>query len=307
MHVAGLWRYPVKSLGGEAVSSAALTSDGVPGDRLVHVRDGRGVLTGRTRHGLLTLPGGTGPDGAPTVAGHRWNSPPALAAFRERAGQDAELATHEGPERFDVTNLLVATDGAVERFGHDLRRIRPNLLIDGVPAEAEATWPGQALIIGDAVIGVHSVRHRCIVTSIDPDTGAQELDVFRWIGSGTSSVASSHSTAGSSAPAPSTWATPRLCAPRTRHRRTLAAGSWAPPTSSRSPASKPRPEPVELVADRSACDDLRASASAAPGDPGCPGTDRLADKIVSPDTKPVAVRHSTVGTARLAATGHPRR
>ncbi len=181
MHVAGLWRYPVKSLGGEALHEATLTADGVAGDRLVHIRDGRGVLTGRTRHGLLTLPGGTAPDGAPTVAGHRWDSPPALVAVRERAGQDAELAAHTGPERFDITNLLVATDGAVERFGHDLRRLRPNLLIAGVPAEAEATWPGQALMVGDAVIGVHSVRQRCVVTSIDPDTGAQDLDVSRRI------------------------------------------------------------------------------------------------------------------------------
>lgn len=36
-------------------------------------------------------------------------------------------------------------------------------------------------MIGDAVIGVHSVRQRCIVTSIDPDTGAQDLDAFRRI------------------------------------------------------------------------------------------------------------------------------
>lgn len=181
MHVAGLWRYPVKSLGGEALSSATLTAQGVAGDRLVHVRDSRGVLTGRTRHALLTLPAGTGPDGAPTVAGHRWDSPPARAAVRERAGESSELAAYDGPERFDVTNLLVATDGAVERFGHDVRRLRPNLLLAGVPAEDEATWPGQALVIGDAVIGVHSVRQRCIVTSIDPDTGAQDLDVFRRI------------------------------------------------------------------------------------------------------------------------------
>lgn len=181
MHIAGLWRYPVKSLGGEALSSAVLTGKGVAGDRLVHARDSRGVLTGRTRHGLLTLPGGTGPDGAPTVAGRRWDSPAARAAVRERAGEDAGLAAYDGPERFDVTNLLVATDGAVERFGHDVRRLRPNLLLAGVPAEAEATWPGQALVIGDAVIGVHSARQRCIVTSIDPDTGAQDLDVFRRI------------------------------------------------------------------------------------------------------------------------------
>jgi uncharacterized protein YcbX len=34
VRVSGLWRYPVKSLGGEALESAELTLDGVAGDRL---------------------------------------------------------------------------------------------------------------------------------------------------------------------------------------------------------------------------------------------------------------------------------
>jgi uncharacterized protein YcbX len=181
MRVAGLWRYPVKSLGGEALTEAQLGRGGIEGDRVVHVRGPRGVLTGRTRHGLLTLPATTGPDGVPLVAGNRWDSPAALAAVRERAGAEAELAAYDGSERFDVANLLVATDGAVAAFGHDVRRLRPNLLIEGVPADAERYWPGHALVIGDVRIGIYTPRARCIVTSIDPDTGAQDLDVFRRI------------------------------------------------------------------------------------------------------------------------------
>ena len=180
MRLDGLWRYPVKSLGGEALETAELTDDGIPGDRVVHVRNDRGPLTGRTRHGLLTLPATTGPDGVPLVAGHRWDSAAAHTLVTARAGPDARLARYDGPERFDVLNLLVATDGATA-FGHDLRRLRPNLLISGVAPEDEAAWPGHALAIGDALIGVHSVRRRCIVTSIDPDTGEQDLDVFRRI------------------------------------------------------------------------------------------------------------------------------
>jgi uncharacterized protein YcbX len=181
VHVEALWRYPIKSLGGEALAHADLTEDGVSGDRMVHVRDGRGPVTGRSSHGLLTLKGSTGPGGVPRVDGHRWNTPAALAAVRTHAGQDAELVEYSGPQRFDVLNLLVATDGAVAAFGHDVRRLRPNLLVAGVPAEAERTWPGNALAIGEALIGVHSVRQRCIVTSINPDTGEQDLDVFRRI------------------------------------------------------------------------------------------------------------------------------
>jgi uncharacterized protein YcbX len=190
MELTGLWRYPIKSLGGEPLAVAELTYDGVAGDRLVHVSDtrggrgggrGGGLVTGRTRHGLLTQRVRTEADGAPTVAGHRWDSAAAQEIIRGIAGPDARLAAYDGPERFDVLNLLVATDGAVASFGHDVRRLRPNLLVGGVPAEAEATWPGRALAIGDAVIGVHSLRQRCIVTTIDPDTGARDLDVLRQI------------------------------------------------------------------------------------------------------------------------------
>lgn len=181
MHVVGLWRYPVKSLAAESLTAAELTHDGMAGDRVVHVRGDRGPLTGRTRHNLLTLPASTATDGTPYVASHRWDSPEAAALIRQRAGHDARLVDFAGPERFDILNLLVATDGAVARFGSDVRRLRPNLLIGGVPADAERSWPGQALAVGDALIGIHSVRQRCIVTSIDPDTGTQDLNVSRRI------------------------------------------------------------------------------------------------------------------------------
>lgn len=178
VRVRGLWRYPVKSLGGERLTAAALTDDGVAGDRLVHVRGRRGVLTGRTRYGLLTIPASTGPDGVPLVAGRRWDSPGAGALVAPHGGR---LVAHAGPERFDVLNLLVATDGAVAHWGADIRRLRPNILVGGVGPRAERDWPGHALVIGQAVIGVSSLRGRCVVTSIDPDTGAQDLDVSRRI------------------------------------------------------------------------------------------------------------------------------
>jgi len=181
MHLAGLWRYPVKSLGGEPLPEATLTPTGLAGDRLVHVRSSRGVLTGRTRHGLLTLPARTDAEGGVLVAGHPWSSPEALELVRRHAGADADLAAYDGPERFDVTNLLVATDGAVAELGHDVRRLRPNLLLGGVPAGLEQQLSGCALAIGSALIGIHSPRQRCIVTSIDPDTGDQDLEVFRRI------------------------------------------------------------------------------------------------------------------------------
>jgi len=179
--VSQLWRYPVKSLRGEARQSVLLTPDGIEGDRVVHVAGRQGPLTGRTRHSLLTLPASTDPEGVPRVAGHRWDSVEAAELARQHGGPDARLVADASPERFDILNLLVATDGAVERLGRDIRRLRPNIVLSGVPADLEPQLPGQAVAIGEALIGVHSVRQRCIVTTIDPDTGEQDLNVFRRI------------------------------------------------------------------------------------------------------------------------------
>jgi len=181
MKVERLWRYPVKSLRGEELAQAVLTDDGVFGDRVVHVGGTHGPVTGRTRHSLLTIPVATGDGGEPVIAGHRWDSQEASAVIRRHAGPTAELRHYEGPERFDVHNLLVATDSAVAELRADVRRLRPNILLGGVPPGAERGWSGKALAIGDAIIGIQGLRQRCIVTTIDPDTGAQDLDVLRRI------------------------------------------------------------------------------------------------------------------------------
>src|SRR4051812_46839963 len=152
IRVGGLWRYPVKSLAGESLPAVDLTADGVRGDRLVHVRSPRGPLTGRTRTGLLTLPATTAANGDILVAGHAWQSAEAQALVAERAGADATLAAYSGPERFDIANLLVATDGELDEFAvrHgrplDVRRLRPNVVLTGVPFGATAQWAGAAAL-----------------------------------------------------------------------------------------------------------------------------------------------------------------
>ena len=182
LHVAGLWRYPVKTLAGEPLDTAQLTTSGIPGDRIVHVRGPEGVRTSRRQHRLLGLRGSLGPDGQPLVDGHPWQSAEALALVRTAAGDDAWLEAYAGPERFDILPLLVATDGAVAAFGRDVRRLRPNILIGGVPGMEETDWPGGELHIGEAVIGLDSLRGRCPMTTVDPDTLERDPEVLRDIG-----------------------------------------------------------------------------------------------------------------------------
>lgn len=179
LRVEGLWRYPVKSLAGEALDAAELTTDGIPGDRIVHVRGPEGVRTSRRHYRLLGLRGTLDPDGHVQVNGHPWDSPEALAAVKAAAGTDTWLEAYEGLERFDVLPLLVATDGAVAAFGRDIRRLRPNILIGGVHGMDEIDWPGSELHIGEAVIRLDSRRGRCPMTTVDPDTFERDPEVLR--------------------------------------------------------------------------------------------------------------------------------
>ncbi len=175
--VGALWRYPVKTLAGERLDVAEVTGNGIVGDRIVHVRGPEGVRTSRRHHNLLGLHATLGPDGEPLVDGQPWNSPAILDRVRAAAGPDATLARYDGLERFDVLPLLVATDGAITAFGRDVRRLRPNIVINGVDGMDEIDWPGAELHIGDAVISLDSRRGRCPMTTVDPDT----LDVDRTV------------------------------------------------------------------------------------------------------------------------------
>jgi uncharacterized protein YcbX len=177
-----LWRYPVKSMAGERLERAELGPDGVAGDRLLQVRDAQErIVTSRFRPTLLSHRGTIGPDGEPLVDGRPWATPEVDRDVEAAAGPGARLVRAELEDRFDILPLLVATDGAVEAFGHDRRRLRPNLLIGGVAGLEEREWEGRRLRVGRVVVELVDLRERCIMTTFDPDTQAQDVEVLRKI------------------------------------------------------------------------------------------------------------------------------
>ena len=174
MHVAELWRYPVKSLAGEPLESVDVREDGFPGDRAYRVVDGGGKqVTARTKPGLLALSGA--------------DLESSVAALGDAAGPDAriERASANGAvgdgHFFDESPLLVATDGAIEALGYDGRRFRPNIVVAGVTGMEERSWDRRRLRIGsDGVeIDLGHLCERCVLTTFDPDTQEQDPDVLR--------------------------------------------------------------------------------------------------------------------------------
>jgi len=182
MNVSEIWRYPVKTMAGEKLQRAGVGPLGIEGDRIVHVEDVRGrVITSRSHPRFLGHKGALGRHGEILVDGRPWESPEVAAEVADIAGPGAQLVRYEGAERFDVLPLLVATDGAIAAFGHDHRRLRPNIVISGVEGMSERDWPGACLRIGRVLIGVQDLRLRCIMTSYDPDTLIQDKAITRSI------------------------------------------------------------------------------------------------------------------------------
>ncbi|MBI1815417.1 MAG: MOSC N-terminal beta barrel domain-containing protein [Deltaproteobacteria bacterium] len=183
MWVAELWRYPVKSMAGEPLRTAEIQADGIRGDRVVQVRNdmsGR-TVTSRNRPGLLGHQGRLDANGEPLVDGRPWRSAEVARDVVAAAGDGTRLVHFDGTERFDILPLLVATDGAIAAFGYDRRRLRPNIVVGGVPGLAERGWEGRVLRMGTVVIGVQDLRQRCIMTTFDPDTLDQDVEVLKHI------------------------------------------------------------------------------------------------------------------------------
>lgn len=188
--VAALWRYPVKSLGGEQIDVAACAARGVDGDRrwAVRGRDGKlgsGKTTRRFRRmpGLLMITARTGADGAVTLqfpdgsAGHA-GDPATAVRVGEAVGEPVDLVEETDTSHYDAAPLHLLTTSSLAWLRDrrpadrvDVRRFRPNLLIEtGSEGRPEDGWVGRRLRIGEVVVGVHRDTERCVmVTMAQPD------------------------------------------------------------------------------------------------------------------------------------------
>jgi uncharacterized protein YcbX len=182
MLIKEIWRYPVKSMAGEQLDNAEITEQGIVGDRIIQVRNAAGrIFSARTRPELLRHQARLQANGDVLVDGRPWDSKEVALEVEQAAGAGTRLVRSDAGDRFDILPLLVTTDGMFAAVGYDRRRFRPNLVIAGVEGLSERQWEGARLRINQTVIGMDDLRARCIMTTYDPDTGEQDVNVLRRI------------------------------------------------------------------------------------------------------------------------------
>jgi uncharacterized protein YcbX len=169
-------------MAGERLNQVQVGEFGMSGDRVVQVHDARGrVITSRTHPALLGFRGSFSESNGPLINDLPWRDRQIAQALEEAIGRGAHLVSDESNDRFDVLPLLVATDGAIAAFGYDGRRLRPNIVVGDVPGLEERTWEGRTLKVANVLVGIHSLRGRCVMTTFDPDSLEQDRRVLKKI------------------------------------------------------------------------------------------------------------------------------
>jgi uncharacterized protein YcbX len=79
-----------------------------------------------------------------------------------------------------LNDLIVAADPGEAAV--PITRFRSNVLISGAPAWAEDEWTGRCLRVGEVTFRVAKPNDRCLVTTIDQETGVKGHEPLRTLG-----------------------------------------------------------------------------------------------------------------------------
>ncbi|HET9315839.1 MAG TPA: MOSC N-terminal beta barrel domain-containing protein, partial [Vicinamibacteria bacterium] len=202
-----LFRYPVKSMGGQAVDAVELGWHGLDGDRRLGLRrvEDRGGFPWLTASKLPELVlfaperrGTSGEAGLPTHVRTPEGAdlpvfgPELAAEITRRHGAPVEMM-HMSRGIFDEASVSVITSATVSEIATlaaqppEARRFRPNVLVStlrSAPFE-EDDWVGGVLLFGGttdaATIAVTNHDERCSMVNLDPDSGRPTPEVLKAI------------------------------------------------------------------------------------------------------------------------------
>ena len=174
--LASIWRYPVKSLRGEALEHALVGESGIPGDRaralLVrggHAREGK-TYRGK-EHERLHL------------------TSQADAAVRLGEARGVALTCGSDGPFFDDAPISVLVDRWLDEVGAwvghavEPERFRPNFFVRALPdfTAGEASLQGAEVHVGDARLRVRCPIERCVTITYDPDGGPGDPEILRLV------------------------------------------------------------------------------------------------------------------------------
>jgi len=190
--VGQIWRYPVKSMGGERLDACLITDTGLEGDRRWALVDGTvnragKLLSIRQDERLMTYRARLEENVAVVVTPEgetRRLEEGMVALLTERTARPLTLRDAAGAN-FDDSHVLVVNMASVTAFGleagfHvDHRRFRANLYVEGLEPEEELGWLGRQIRAGNAELEVTKRCDRCVVITRDPETTAAAPDLLR--------------------------------------------------------------------------------------------------------------------------------
>jgi uncharacterized protein len=169
-----IYRYPVKSLRGEALEACAVGPDGLEGDRM------RALLApeGHSREGKTYR--GKENDRLHLVGSI--DEALELAAGAHVADADEDRYFDDSPVSLIVDRWL---DGVSNYVGYrvEYERFRPNFYVESAPGIKldEGDLTGRELRIGEVVLRVRYPIERCVTTTYDPHGGESDPRILRYV------------------------------------------------------------------------------------------------------------------------------
>jgi uncharacterized protein len=181
-----IWRYPVKSIGGERVESTRADADGVHGDRVWAVQDAAGKLgSGKNSKrftrlvGLLGLTARYDDLAEPPIVSDRDGTdyPVATGAadefLRALAGKRVWVRRDTGITHFDGAPFTLVGTATLDWLAAQLpavqveaRRLRPNVVVRTSEPFDEESWLDRPVQIGTAEAVFQFVLPRCVMVGM---------------------------------------------------------------------------------------------------------------------------------------------
>jgi len=111
---------------------------------------------------------------------------PSLAA-RNRNHAPLQFVGMFGETRYpdrEAVHISLVSQATIDNLSQlagqqiDVRRFRPNIVVEGVPAWGEFDWIGQEMQLGSARIKISEGINRCLNIDVHPETGERDIELL---------------------------------------------------------------------------------------------------------------------------------